>query len=154
MNLSYSGQEQVSAPPAAVWAFVQDPEQVARCLPEVREVRVIDQRTADASVQVGLGLLRGQFRFRLELDPDQAQGLVRVRVQGGGLGSTVELNAQAVVVDQGNGATLLDWQGSAVLGGTVTRVGGRQLDSLAQRLIVRTFRTMAARISASSGTLA
>lgn len=154
MNLTASGQDHVSAPPATVWAFLQTPEQVARCLPEVRDVRPVDAHHADATVQLGVGLLRGQLRLRLTLEPDAAQGLVKVHVQGGGLGSTVTLRAQAQVVDLGNGHSRLDWQGQAELGGPVTRLGARQLDALAQRLVVRTFQTMSARIGAASGTLA
>ncbi|MFC4639220.1 SRPBCC domain-containing protein [Deinococcus hohokamensis] len=154
MDLTASGQNHVTAPPAAVWGFLQDPEQVARCLPEVREVRPVDARHADATVQVGSGLLRGQLRLRLTLDPDEARGLVKVHVQGGGLGSTVTLRAEARVADRGDGTSRLDWQGQAELSGPVTRLGARQLDALAQRLVVRTFQTMSARMGASSGTLA
>ncbi|MFC4426256.1 SRPBCC family protein [Deinococcus navajonensis] len=154
MDLTASGQNHIPAPPATVWAFLQDPEQVARCLPEVRDVRPVDAHHADAAVQVGAGLLRGQLRLRLTLEPDEAQGLVRVHVQGGGLGSTVTLRAEARVVDRGDGHSRLDWQGRAELSGPVTRLGARQLDAQAQRLVVRTFQTVSARISAASGTLA
>ena len=119
MKLSYSGQEHVQAPPAAVWAFVQDPERVARCLPDVQEVVVHDQTHMDATVQVGVGMVRGKFKFKIEVLPDEAQGRVNVKVQGGGLGSVVDLTAGANIVDNGDGTTTLDWTGDATMRGPV-----------------------------------
>ncbi|MFT2721026.1 SRPBCC family protein [Deinococcus sp. A31D244] len=154
MKLSYSGQEQVQAPPAAVWAFVQDPERVARCLPDVQEVVVHDQTHMDATVQVGVGMVRGKFKFKIEVLPDEAANRVNVKVQGGGLGSVVDLTAGANVVDNGNGTTTLDWTGDATMRGPVATVGGRLLDAQAQKLISKTFENMSAHVSASSSTLA
>ncbi|WP_291430594.1 carbon monoxide dehydrogenase subunit G [Deinococcus sp.] len=154
MKLSYSGQEQVQAPPAAVWAFVQDPERVARCLPDVQEVVVHDQTHMDATVQVGVGMVRGKFKFKIEVLPDETANRVNVKVQGGGLGSVVDLSAGANIVDNRNGTTTLDWTGDATMRGPVATVGGRLLDAQAQKLISRTFENMSAHVSASSSTLA
>ncbi|GGR68553.1 hypothetical protein GCM10008959_33350 [Deinococcus seoulensis] len=154
MKLSYSGQEQVQAPPAAVWAFVQDPERVARCLPDVQEVVVHDQTHMDATVQVGVGMVRGKFKFKIEVLPDEAANRVNVKVQGGGLGSVVDLTAGANVVDNGNGTTTLDWTGDATMRGPVATVGGRLLDAQAQKLISKTFENMSAHVGASGSTLA
>ena len=154
MKLSYSGQEKVQAAPAAVWAFVQDPERVARCLPDVQEVVVHDQTHMDATVQVGVGMVRGKFKFKIEVLPDEPQGRVNVKVQGGGLGSVVDLTAGANVVDNGDGTTTLDWTGDATMRGPVATVGGRLLDAQAQKLISKTFENMSANVSASAGTLA
>ncbi|GGL09269.1 SRPBCC family protein [Deinococcus radiotolerans] len=154
MKLSYSGQEKVQASPAAVWAFVQDPERVARCLPDVQDVVVHDQTHMDATVQVGVGMVRGKFKFKIEVLPDEAANCVNVKVQGGGLGSVVDLTAGANVVDNGDGTTTLDWTGDATMRGPVATVGGRLLDAQAQKLISKTFENMSANVSASAGTLA
>lgn len=154
MKLSYSGQEQVKAPPAVVWAFVQDPERVARCLPDVQEVVVQDQNHLEATVQVGVGMVRGKFKFKIEVRPDEAAQRINVKVQGGGLGSVVDLTAGANVVDNGDGTTTLDWQGDATMRGPVATVGGRVLDAQAQKLIQKTFQNMSAQVGASAGTLA
>lgn len=150
MKLSYSGQEKVQAPPSAVWAFVQDPERVARCLPDVQEVVVHDQTHMDATVQVGVGMVRGKFKFKIEVLPDEPQGRVNVKVQGGGLGSVVDLTAGANVVDNGDGTTTLDWTGDATMRGPVATVGGRLLDAQAQKLISKTFENMSAHVSAAN----
>ncbi|WP_272976873.1 SRPBCC family protein [Deinococcus geothermalis] len=154
MKLSYSGQEQVQAPPAAVWAFVQDPERVARCLPDVQQVVVHDPTHLEATVQVGVGMVRGKFKFKIEVQPDTAANRVNVKVQGGGLGSVVDLTASANIVDNGDGTTTLDWTGDATMRGPVATVGGRVLDAQAQKLIRQTFQNLSAQVEARADTLA
>ena len=48
----------------------------------------------------------------------------------------------------GDGTTLLNWRGEAVMRGPVAAVGGRVLDAQAQKLIAQTFATVRERLSA------
>lgn len=150
MNLQYSGQELVNADPGTVWAFIQDPAKVGACLPDVESVRVIDPRSFDATVRVGVGLVRGRFVFRVNLVPDEAAGRMGVNLTGGGLGSSLDLRAGANVVDRGDGSTRLDWNGEVGVSGTVASVGGRLLDTQARRLITQTFANMASALGGSA----
>ena len=149
MKLSYSGQEKVQAPPAAVWAFVQDPERVAACLPDVQDIKVTGPNQMEALVNVGVGMVKGKFKFKIDVHPDEAGNRVNVNVKGGGLGSVVDMVAGANIVDNGDGTTTLDWTGDASMRGPVATVGGRLLDSQAQK-----FQNMSANVSSSSGTIA
>jgi carbon monoxide dehydrogenase subunit G len=139
MDLQYSGQERIPADPARVWAFVNDPERVGHCLPDVVDVTVQDPRHFDAVVRVGLGPVRGKFTFRFELQPDEAAKRMNMKISGGGLGSAVDLTAGADIVAVADRATALNWRGEAVMRGPVAAVGGRVLDAQAQKLITQTF---------------
>lgn len=154
MKLSYSGQEKVQAPPAAVWAFVQDPQRVAGCLPDVQDIKVTGPSQMEALVNVGVGMVRGKFKFKIDVQPDEAGNRVNVNVKGGGLGSVIDMVAGANIVDNGDGTTTLDWNGDASMRGPVATVGGRLLDSQAQKLIAQTFQNMSASVSSASGTIA
>ena len=87
-----------------VWAFVQDPERVARCLPDVQEVVVQDANHMEATVQVGVGMVRGKFKFKIEVRPDQDAGRVNVIVRGGGLGSVRGFEQSSLGVTDPTGA--------------------------------------------------
>lgn len=153
MQMQFSGQEQVQAPPAVVWAFMQDPQRVAACLPGVQDVQVVGPGELEVTVPLQAGLLRGHLKARVQIVPDEAAGQVQVRIQGGGLGSTLAVSARANVVDTGDGQTRLDWQGAAELGGPLAKLGGKAMEPRVQGLISRTFRNMSAQI-ASGGRLA
>lgn len=154
MDFSARGQEHVPAPPAAVWAFLQDPERVARCLPDVEEIVGRGPAQAEATVRVSARRLRGRFRVTLDVQPREAEQRVTVEVRGGGLGSAVHLTAGATVRDNGDGTTALDWYGHAALRGPVAAVGGRALEARAQRLIAQTFQNLSSHLGAQAGTLA
>jgi carbon monoxide dehydrogenase subunit G len=146
VNLQYEGREDIPADPAAVWAFVNDPEKVGHCLPEVIQVTVRDPTHFDAIVGVGLGPVRGKFTFKFELQPDETARRMNMKIAGGGLGSAVDLTAGAEIVQAGPGTTL-NWSGSAVMRGPVAAVGGRVLDAQAKKLIAQTFANVRAKLS-------
>jgi len=147
VNLQYSGEEKIAADPGTVWAFLQNPEKVGHCLPEVTEVTVQDQTHVDAVVQVAVGPVRGKFKLKVELTPDPSAQRIDVKVSGGGFGSAVDLTAGADVVDAGDGGTLLKWSGQAVARGPVAAVGGRVLEAQAKKLIKQTFGNVHQQIS-------
>jgi carbon monoxide dehydrogenase subunit G len=148
VNLQYSGEEKITASPATVWTFVQDPEKVGRCLPEVVEVTVQNQTHVDAVVQVAVGPVRGKFKLKLAVMPDPSSHRIDMKVSGGGFGSAIDLTAGADVVDAGDGTTLLKWSGQAVARGPIATIGGRVLDSQAKKLIEQAFANVRRQLSA------
>jgi carbon monoxide dehydrogenase subunit G len=147
VKLQYSGQERITAGVDQVWAFVNDPEKVGRCLPEVIDVTVQDPTHFDAVVAVGVGPVRGRFKFKFELQPDAAAKRMNMKISGGGLGSALDLTAGADVVAADPSTTLLNWSGEAVMRGPVAAIGGRVLDAQAQKLITQTFANVRSKVS-------
>jgi carbon monoxide dehydrogenase subunit G len=147
VKLEYSGQEKIAADTALVWAFVNDPERIGRCLPEVTDVTVRDPTHFDASVRVAVGPVRGKFNFKFELQPDEAARRMNMKISGGGFGSALDLTAGADVVADGERSTLLNWSGEAQMRGPVAAVGGRVLDAQARKLITQTFANVRERLS-------
>ncbi len=147
MNLQYSGEEHIPIGRDRVWTFVTDPEKVGRCFPEVVNVTVQDATHFDATVKVGVGPVRGNFKLKVELLPDAAAQRLDMKISGGGFGSAVDLTAGADLVDTGQGATTLKWSGQAVARGPVAAVGGRVLDAQAQKLIAQAFANVREQLS-------
>ena len=138
MNLEWSGQEQIAANKAAVWTFINDPQKIASCLPDVQAVDVRDAHNFDATVKVALGPVRGNFKFNIALIPSQSGDHMDLKISGGGFGSVVNLLAGADLSENG-GTTTLDWKGSAQVNGPIATIGGRVLDAQAHKVIATTF---------------
>jgi carbon monoxide dehydrogenase subunit G len=147
MKLEYSGQEKVQTSPEKVWSFIQDPQKVASCLPDLKSVDIKDDKNMVATVGVAVGPVRGSFKLNIELDPRPEENKVMVRIRGGGLGSAVDLTASADIVGQEDQTTLLNWQGLATVSGPAATVGGRVLDAQAKRLIEAVFANMGQKMS-------
>lgn len=56
MKLEYKGQENVQASPEKVWKFIQDPQKVASCLPDLKSVEIKDDKHMVATVGWRWGL--------------------------------------------------------------------------------------------------
>jgi len=62
----------VKAPPDAVWAFLSDPEKVARCLPGAAITEKVDEKTWLGTMTVKVGPVQSSYRGRAvfeRLDP-------------------------------------------------------------------------------------
>jgi uncharacterized protein len=148
VNLQYDGEEQIPADPATVWTFVNDPEKIGRCLPELLTLSVHDPKHFDAVVRVAVGPVRGKFSLKFELQPDDAARRINMKISGGGFGSAVDLTAGADIVPAEGAGTTLRWNGSAVMRGPVAAVGGRVLDGQARKLITQTFANVRGQLTA------
>ena len=106
-----------------------------------------DSRNFDATVRVAVGPVRGKFKFKVQLEPQADGKHLVLKISGGGFGSVVDLNANATLTDNGDATTTLDWSASATMRGPVATVGGRVLDSQAQRVISSTFANVKAKLT-------
>jgi carbon monoxide dehydrogenase subunit G len=150
VKLQYNGQERIAAGLETVWAFVNDPDKVGRCLPDVIDVTVHDATHFDAVVAVGVGPVRGRFKFKFELQPDANAHRMNMAITGGGLGSALDLTAGADIVAIDPSTTMLNWSGEALMRGPVAAIGGRVLDAQAQKLITQTFANVRRNVTGES----
>jgi uncharacterized protein len=151
VNLEWQGHEDVGTTKDRLWAFINDPNSVAKCVPDLVEANVQDPRHFEAIVAVGVGPVRGKFKLKIELDPQADGNRMNMKISGGGFGSVVDLVAGADIKDNGDSTTSLDWSGSATMRGPIASVAGRVIDAQAQRVISTTFANVKARCSSSSG---
>jgi carbon monoxide dehydrogenase subunit G len=149
VNLQYSGHEEIPAGRDVVWAFINEPKNVAGCMPDVLESTVVDAHTFDAIVQVAVGPVRGKFKFHVVLDPQPGGDRMNMKISGGGLGSVVDLTAGSDIAAVAGGGTTLDWKATATMRGPVAAIGGRVIDAQAKRIITTTFENVKTRLTAS-----
>jgi hypothetical protein len=61
--MKLDGRIAIAAPPDATWSLVLDPLTLAACVPGVRDVRQVDDRTFAGSVTASIGPMDGEFSF-------------------------------------------------------------------------------------------
>ncbi len=138
MKMNYDGQERIQANYDKVWAFINDPSKVGNCLPNVEQINVTSDKSFTALVSVGVGPVRGRFKFDVELEPQPENHKVLVKLKGNGLGTAIDLAADANL-DTFDGVTNLNWQGEADVRGPAATIGPRILDKKARALITHVF---------------
>jgi uncharacterized protein len=147
MNLTWDGEESIPAAKPTVWTFINDPSKIAACLPDVESTTITGATTFDAVVRVALGPVRGKFKFKIALEPRADGNHMDMKVNGGGLGSVVDLVAGADLTATGDSSTTLKWRGDASIRGPAATVGGRVLDAQAHRVIGTTFENVKKQLS-------
>ncbi|WP_309492977.1 CoxG family protein [Candidatus Hecatella orcuttiae] len=54
----------IKAPLDRVWSFLVDPRRLGSCFPDVQEVRVLDEKTAEWVLKVKLGFIRKTIKMK------------------------------------------------------------------------------------------
>lgn len=80
--MKYQGKVAFRAAPADIWRVALDIEQFAECMPGVRDVVKIDDRSFEGGMSAKVGPVSGDFTFRAEIvEADEPVRLV-ARVEG------------------------------------------------------------------------
>lgn len=62
--MKLDGRIEIAAPPPDVWAFILDPERLSGCVPGVRNVQALDERTFTGQISAAVGPMQSDFDFR------------------------------------------------------------------------------------------
>ena len=62
--MKLDGRIEIGAPAREVWDFVLDPERLSSCVPGVRDVQAIDERTFTGRISAAVGPMQSDFAFQ------------------------------------------------------------------------------------------
>jgi carbon monoxide dehydrogenase subunit G len=132
--MELTGDILIGAPREKVWAGLNDPEILMRCIPgcESMEATSPTERTARVAVKVGPVRARFVGHVRMEDIRPNVGCLLRFQGSGGAAGmakghSNVELTDEA-------GGTRLRYTAQAAIGGKLGQVGGRMIDAASKQM--------------------
>ena len=130
--MNITGSHVIDATRPDVWQALHDPAVLARTLPGCQSLEVIGPDRYAATVTAGVASIKGTYRGEVELVDKQEPERTTLRMSGAGGPGTVEADATVHLHDEG-GATRLEYEATAVVGGTVGGVGQRVLTGVAHR---------------------
>lgn len=130
--MQLTGSASVAASLDRVWDALQNPAVLARTIPGCRSLEETGDGTYRMTVTAGVASIQGTYVGQVELaDPDPPRSFV-LRARGQGAPGTVDATVRVRLSD-GDGATRVDYDADAVVGGMVGGVGQRMLGSVAKR---------------------
>jgi uncharacterized protein len=136
--MKLTGQYQVPAPQANVWAVLQDPALLARVLPGCEKLEQVEENKYSAVVKIQVGPLQGTFAGTITLSDIVAPTSYRMIFDGKGALGFVKGEGTVNLSDDA-GATHVDYAGDATIGGKLAAVGQRLVEASARALISQTF---------------
>jgi carbon monoxide dehydrogenase subunit G len=132
--MEITGTQAIAAPRSSVWAALNDPAVLKRCLPGCESVERSSPDEFKVVVAAAIGPLRARFNGTLriaEADPPKACVMV-FEGQGGPVG--FGKGTSTVTLSETPAGTELAYSAKAQVGGKLAQVGSRLIDSVAKKM--------------------
>jgi uncharacterized protein len=137
-----SGTYQVPAAKEAVYAALQDPEVLRRCIEGCDQLIETEPGVYDAQLRLGLGAIRGRYTGRARVRDAHPPESFTLAVEGKGPGGHVRGDARLVLADAGP-STSIACHATGDVAGALAAVGSRLIQAAAACLMERFFSTLA-----------
>jgi carbon monoxide dehydrogenase subunit G len=137
-----SGTYQVPAARETVYAALQDPDVLRRCIEGCDQLTETEPGVYDAQLRLGLGAIRGRYTGRARVRDTHPPESFTLAVEGKGPGGHVRGDARLVLADAGS-STSIACQATGDVAGALAAVGSRLIQAAAARLIERFFSRLA-----------
>ena len=127
--MNVSGTKEFDAPRETVWAVLDDPAQMAQCMPGVESFDVKDDRRWQAKVKVPLGLGGLKMTVDFEKLEERKPEFASLNAKGKGVGAMMNMTTNFTLREVGSG-TAMDWSADVKIAGPVGSMGQRVLQPI------------------------
>ena len=132
--MQMTGQYRIEASRQAVWEALNDVEVLRACIPGVEEIEKTSDTSFTAKVRAKVGPVSARFAGEVTLsDLDPPNGYTIAGEGKGGAAGFAKGGAKVRLEDDG-GATLLNYDVDAQVGGKLAQIGSRLIDGTAKKL--------------------
>lgn len=124
----------IPAPRAAVYAALNNPEILRKCIPGCEDLTMHSDTELEAKVVLKIGPVKARFVGNVTLDPSDAPDGFSLTGQGvGGAAGFAKGGAVVALHDRGD-ETLLTYTAKAEIGGKLAQLGSRLVTGAARKL--------------------
>jgi uncharacterized protein len=128
------GTQAIPAPRATVWAALNDPEVLKKCLPGCESVERTSEDEFKVVVVTSIGPLRARFNGVLRLTEVNAPVSCVMVFEGQGGAVGFGKGSSAVTLSETPAGTDLAYNAQAHVGGKLAQVGSRLIESVAKKM--------------------
>jgi uncharacterized protein len=151
MKLDIGGQERIEAPIERLWASLNDPAFLIRCIPGCRSMREIAPDSYAVRLDLKVASVGGSFEGSIGLSEKTAPERCRIAVSGSGTLGHGSGEARFKLEPAAAG-TLLIYEGSGEIGGLVAGVGQRVLRGVSKHLVAKFIKAVRTELEADATT--
>jgi uncharacterized protein len=130
--MQIEGTNPVQASCSQVWAALNNPEILARCVPGVKTLTLEDENTFKMLLEVSVGPVKGKFDGKIEILERHEPNVVVLKISAKSPVGIV--NATGTVrLEVTDTVTLVHWMGEPKLMGVLASIGGRLIEGVAKQ---------------------
>lgn len=151
--MDLAGSVEIAAPRARLWAALNDPDVLARCIDGVETLTRSDGETPvfDGEMQAKVGPVRARFAGTVRLEDIVAPERYRLVGEGkGGIAGFAKGSADVVLTELAPAKTQLDYVVKAQVGGKLAQLGARLVEGAARQYAEGFFAKLKAEVEAPS----
>ncbi|MBL0917683.1 MAG: SRPBCC family protein [Hydrogenophaga sp.] len=132
--MELNGDILIAAPRDKVWAALNDPAVLARCIPGCESMEATSETERTARVAVKVGPVRARFTGHIRLQDVRVGEGCTLQFEGaGGAAGMAKGQSSVSLADEADG-TRLRYTTQASVGGKLGQVGGRMIDAAAKQM--------------------
>lgn len=139
-----TGERYLNAPRETVWASVNDPDVLAKCIPGCTSLIQTETGSLSATVELSIGPVKAKFSGVVTFEDVIVPKSYRIVGEGqGGIAGFARGSSDVRLIEVENG-TRLEYEAQATVGGKIAQLGNRLIDSTARKLSDHFFTNFAA----------
>ena len=138
----------VPASRAKVFAALNDPAMLQKCIPGCQKLEVTAPNEMTATVVIKVGPVKASFAGKVNLSDIDPPNGYRISGEGsGGVAGFAKGGATVTLTEEGPESTRLSYAVDAQIGGKLAQLGSRLIDSTAKKLAGEFFEKFAAELT-------
>jgi carbon monoxide dehydrogenase subunit G len=144
--MELSGQVAIAAPRERVWAALNDPSLLARCIEGVESLEPAGENRYEGRVSAKVGPVRATFSGAITLSNlDPPNGYTLSGEGKGGAAGFARGSADVALADA-DGGTVLTYSANALTGGKLAQLGARLIEGTARQMAEKFFAALKAEL--------
>ncbi|KAB2912637.1 MAG: carbon monoxide dehydrogenase subunit G [Hyphomicrobiaceae bacterium] len=147
--MDLTGEYTLAASKESVWAGLNDPDVLKRCIPGCKELEQQSPTRFTATVALKIGPVSATFKGSVELQDMNPPNGYRIVGQGSGGIAGFAKGGATVWLTENEGGTVLTYTANAEVGGKLASLGARLIQSTSKKLADQFFSAFANEMSRS-----
>ncbi|MDZ7643177.1 MAG: carbon monoxide dehydrogenase subunit G [Woeseiaceae bacterium] len=148
--MEISGEYRIPAARERVWAALNDPDMLQKCLPGCESMEKVGDDEMHADVTAAIGPVRAKFRTRLSLEnPDPPNGYTLAGESKAGAAGFARGRADVALAPEDD-ATRLTYRAELKVGGKLAQVGSRLVAGATRKTADEFFRNLARELDSNA----
>lgn len=132
--MEQTGEYRIAAPREQVWAALNDPAVLARCIEGCQSMERVGDDRFDAAVKAKVGPVSALFNAEIRLEDIEAPTAYTLNAQVKGGAAGFARGSARVELEAAGADTLLRYRINANVGGKLAQVGSRLIDAAARKM--------------------
>ena len=145
--MKIEGTQKFDAPRDRIFAALTDPAVLQKCIPGCEQMEKTGENQYNAKLTAGVGPVKGVFTATVSLQDIVAPEHYKLVIGGKGQPGFVKGSGELNLKDEG-GTTEIQYTGDINVGGLIASVGQRMIQSTANMLAARFFKSLEAEVTA------